>query len=133
MRLHCEAAQKLPLPGSEMSATLGDINVVCTDIEESLRFYRDGLGLAEMNREDGAVRLALGGVTLLLLPYADQPRREWDYEVEATISFDILVDDLESAVMALEASGGERTMQLGGGAGWAVRDPDGNVIEVIQR
>jgi catechol 2,3-dioxygenase-like lactoylglutathione lyase family enzyme len=55
--------------------TLGEINVVCTDLEAALGFSRDALGLSEADIEDGAVRLDFGRVSLLLLPAAEQRRR----------------------------------------------------------
>ncbi len=112
---------------------LGDINVVCTDVERSLAFYRDALGLREIEREGGAVRLGLRGGTVLLLPFATVPRRSADYPEEATIAFDVLVDDVATTVAQVERAGGSRVAELGAGLGWAVRDPDGNVIEIIER
>ena len=111
----------------------GEINVVCVDLTESLAFYRDALGLPELEREGSAVRLALGPVTLLLLPVAPATRDTRGYPEEATISFDVMVDDLEATVARLEAAGGRRLDEIDDGAGWAVADPDGNPIEVIRR
>ena len=113
--------------------SFGEINVVCVDLAGSLAFYRDALGLPELEREGGAVRLALGPVTLLLAPVAVATRDTRAYPEEATITFDVVVPDLEAAVARLEAAGGQRLDEIDGGAGWAVRDPDGNVIEVIRR
>lgn len=113
--------------------SLGDINVFCTDIDRSVAFYRDALGLAEVEREGGAVRLSLGGLGLLLLPFARRARDSADYESEASISFDVIVDDVAATVGRLEDAGGIRLQELGSGLGWAVRDPDGNVIEVLRR
>ena len=110
----------------------GDVNVVCVDLERSLAFYRDALGLRQLGQDGGAVRLAIGGATLLLLPFAIRPRPASAYPEEATISFDVVVDDLEAIVSRLEEVGGTRVAMLDQDLGWAVRDPDGNVIEVIQ-
>ena len=113
--------------------SFGEINVVCRDLGTSLAFYRDALGLIEVGREGGAVRLALGPVTLLLLPIAEAMRDTRAYPDEATISFDVIVDDLEATVARLEAGGGQRLDEIDDGAGWAVADPDGNPIEVLAR
>ena len=115
------------------NAGFGDVNVVCVDVERSLAFYRDALGLDEVEREGVAVRLAVGSAYLLLLPFASRPRPSGAYPGEATISFDVVVDDLEATVSRLEEAGGARVVNLDDGQGWAVADPDGNVIEVIQR
>ena len=118
---------------SQSVVSFGDVNVVCVDLARSLGFYRDALGLAEVERDGTAVRLAVGGATLLLLPFATKPRRGGAYPDEATISFDVVVADLEATIARLEQAGGARVTELDGGSGWAVADPDGNVIEVIQR
>ena len=118
---------------AQSSARLGDVNVMCVHLAQSVAFYRDALGLPEVEREGTAVRLAVGGATLLLLPVATRPRRAGAYPDEATISFDVVVDDLEATVTRLEEAGGVRVAKLDGGQGWAVADPDGNVIEVIQQ
>ena len=109
----------------------GEVNVMCVDLERSLGFYRDALGLAEVAREAGAVRLSLDPITVLLLPFAEATRAADRYGSEATISFDVVVDDVDATVAALEAAGGRRTGVIDDGAGWAVADPDGNIIEVI--
>ena len=114
-----------------MSAGFGEINILCTDLESSLAFYGDGLGLQEIERESAAVRLRMGPITLLLMPFARHPRTVTDYESEATISFDAIVDDVDGVVKRLESLGGRKVASINGGAGWAVADPDGNIIEVI--
>lgn len=111
----------------------GEVNVVCVDVERSLAFYRDALGLEEVEREGAAIRLSIGGAFLLLLPFAARPPPPGAYPDEATISFDVIVDGLEATVSQLEEAGGVRVADLDDGQGWAVADPDGNVIEVIQR
>ena len=118
---------------SHSAVTFGDVNVVCVDLARSLAFYRDALGLPEVERDGGAVRLAIGGATVLLLPYATRPRLAGAYPDQATISFDVVVGELEATVARLEDAGGERVAKLNEGQGWAVADPDGNVIEVIQQ
>jgi catechol 2,3-dioxygenase-like lactoylglutathione lyase family enzyme len=118
---------------SQPAVSFGDVNVVCVDLKRSLAFYRDALGLREVDRDGGAVRLGIGDATVLLLPFATRARPSDAYPEEATISFDVVVDDLEATVSQLEEAGGVRVTKLDEGWGWAVRDPDGNVIEVIQR
>ncbi len=117
---------------SQSAVRFGDVNIVCVDLGRSLAFYRDALGFPEVAREGAAVRLAVGGATLLLLPFATRPRRSGPYPEEATISFDVVVDELEATVSRLEDAGGARVTKLDEGKGWAVSDPDGNVIEVIE-
>jgi len=120
-------------PSSVPTVAFGEINVICRDLDAALAFYRDALGLVEVEREGDAVRLALGPVTLLLLPVATAMRDPRAYPDEATISFDLVVDDVAGTVVLLEGAGGQRIDVIDEGAGWAVADPDGNVIEVIGR
>ena len=85
----------------------------------------------DVEREAGAVRLRLGPITALLLPIAASTRKADRYGSESGISFDVVVPDVDAAVEALEAAGGQRIDVIDDGAGWAVADPDGNIIEVI--
>ena len=121
-----------PSMSHDGATDFGEINVICLDLEASLAYYRDALGLRDLGRENGAARLALGPVTLLLLPVAQAMRDTRDYAQEATISFDVTVDDVEATVARLEAAGGQRLDEIDG-RGWAVADPDGNPIEVLGR
>lgn len=114
-----------------MATGFGEINVMSTDLDSALRFYRDTLGLPELEREAGAVRLGLGPITLLVLPFAESASDADGYPGRATISFDVVVEDVDAMVDALEAVGGRRIDVIDDGAGWAVADPDGNIIEVI--
>ena len=120
-------------PSSIPGVSFGEINIICRDLETTLAFYRDGLGLRELEQDGEAVRLDLGPVTLLLLPVAAAGRDTRAYPDEATISFDVVVEDLEATVAQLEAAGGQRLDEIDDGSGWAVADPDGNAIEVLRR
>jgi len=110
----------------------GEINIVCTDLAASLRFYCDVLGFVEVEREDEAVRLRCEDRHYLLLPFASQPRSQQAYVAAPEFSFDLLVDDLESAAAYLEEQGVvfEKAYTLGARS-VIIRDPDGLVIEVI--
>ena len=113
------------------SVRIGEINVLCRDLDSALGFYRDALGLHEDGREGDAVRLTDGSSFVLVLPFADEPAALGPYEHTATISFDVEVPDVARTVAALVDAGGRRLEQLGDEEGWAVADPDGNVVEVM--
>jgi len=53
-----------------MKFSVGEINIVCTALDRSLRFYRNVIGCSVVEEEAGAVRLQLGDKHLLLLPFA---------------------------------------------------------------
>ena len=110
----------------------GETNVICTQLERSLVFYRDVLGYRVVEEEDGAVRLALGDRYLLLLPLAAQPAVETPYGERAAVSFDIGTADLAKAVGYLL----ERNVTLAkpwqpGDSYAVIRDPDGLCIEIV--
>ena len=44
-----------------MNFKLGEINIICTDVEASLRFYRDVLGFTPTTDEEGFYHLQFGG------------------------------------------------------------------------
>ncbi|MFT4628694.1 MAG: catechol 2,3-dioxygenase-like lactoylglutathione lyase family enzyme [Myxococcota bacterium] len=115
-----------------MEFTPGETNVICTEIDRSLVFYRDALGYRLVEMDDGAARLALGDRYLLLLPLASEPVGEAPYGERAEISFDLRTDDLEGAATHLAACGvAFETPWERGGTYFVIRDPDGLRIEVV--
>jgi len=116
-----------------MEFRFGETNVFCVDRERSLAFYRDVLGFAVAQEEDGAVRLRAGSRRLLLLPFAGPASQRRSYGVEPTVSFDLLVDDVDAAHAYLVAHGVEiEAPPSAGRRHLFCRDPDGLVIEVIE-
>ncbi len=115
-----------------MPFTPGETNVICTEIDRSLAFYRDALGYRFVEVEDGAIRLALGDRYLLLLPLASAPAFEAPYGERAEVSFDLHTDDLEGAAQHLAAChvAFERPWRPGA-THFVIRDPDGLRIEVV--
>lgn len=111
----------------------GEINIVCTSLDASLRFYVEALGFDEGEHEDEAVRLHCGNQSFLLLPFARQARPQLPYILSPEFSFDLLVDDLEAASKHLEEHGVYFDEPYRDGANsLIIRDPDGMIIEVIQ-
>jgi catechol 2,3-dioxygenase-like lactoylglutathione lyase family enzyme len=121
------------------------LNIYVTDIEASLRFYRDLLGFAETFRtpEHGApahVELLLGEFTLGLADIA-AVRDTHAVEVGPTglprAEVVLWTDDVDAAVAELEAHGVPvlskphdfiTTLR----AAW-VADPDGNPVQLVMR
>jgi catechol 2,3-dioxygenase-like lactoylglutathione lyase family enzyme len=121
------------------------LNIYVTDIEASLRFYRDLLGFAETFRtpEHGApahVELLLGEFTLGL---ADIAAVHDTHAVEVgptglpRAEVVLWTDDVDAAVAELEAHGAPvlskphdfiKTLR----AAW-VADPDGNPVQLVMR
>ena len=56
-----------------------EINVLCSDLEHSLGFYRETLGFTVLEEDQGAIRMRLGSMVLLLLPVAESAAPERAY------------------------------------------------------
>ena len=117
-----------------MRFDMGEINVFCTSRERSVAFYVGVLGFQFEEDEGGAARLKCGQRRLLLLPFAGGPLEIHPYGSQPTISFDLLVDDIDAAHahllahdVIIEAPPAEDRRHL------FCRDPDGLVIEVVER
>ncbi len=115
-----------------MRFSTGELNIICTDMERSLRFYRDVLGFTVVGEEDGAVRLSNDGATFLLLPLAGRPADDAPYGSRAEISFDLEVGDLLAASRHFIANGVAFERPYAEGEPYfVVRDPDGLRIEIV--
>lgn len=112
----------------------GEINVICSDIEQSLRFYRDILGFHADYQEEGAWHLFLGDTRYLLLPVAPPASSDTPYCSVPGISFDLMVDDIKAAYTYLLGHDVriERPLQEGGNH-FFIRDPDGLVLEIVEK
>jgi lactoylglutathione lyase len=111
---------------------IGEVNIICTDAERSLRFYRDLLGFEVIGEEEDAYHLRCGETMFLLLPVADCEGDRRPYCTAATMSVDILVGDIEEAVARLREAGVEFASDWTPGSQHVfIRDPDGLVLEVI--
>jgi catechol 2,3-dioxygenase-like lactoylglutathione lyase family enzyme len=111
-----------------------ETNIICTDLERSLRFYRDVLGFTVDEREGpAAVHMHCVGRPFLLLAVAISPPMEVAYCEVPVISFDLLVGDIEEAVSHFNDHGVQFESP------WSkedshvfIKDPDGLVIEIIR-
>jgi len=117
-----------------MRFEMGEVNVLCASRERSVAFYVGVLGFRFEEEERGAVRLTNGDRRLLLLPVANDLLEVHPYGLQPTISFDLLVDDIEAAHahliannVAIEAPPTKERRYL------FCRDPDGLVIEIVER
>jgi catechol 2,3-dioxygenase-like lactoylglutathione lyase family enzyme len=110
------------------------IGVVCDDYERQREFYRNVLGLREINEGDDWVHYEFGpDRTFELLRRSTVP--EYDH---ARYQVGFVVDDIEMAHRELVERGAEPITKVmvasDGHARWAYfRDPEGNVFEITQR
>ena len=109
------------------------IGVVADDLEMQRRFYRDVLGLKELEAGEDWVQFDLDGRMLELLARSEEPQY-----AERRIQAGFAVHDIRAASRELEARGVMRISEVEGGPEsgqyWCYfRDPEGNVFELAQR
>ncbi|MES2171455.1 MAG: VOC family protein [Actinomycetota bacterium] len=133
-----------------MAIALQYCNITVTDVDESLPFYRDGLGLSVVNDvSNGPYRwLSLGvpdqeGLAITLsVPHAGRSEQDGDAleELLAKGSLPFLVfavDDLDAMYEQVLATGAEVLQepidQPWGPRDCAFRDPSGNTVRFNQK
>lgn len=111
---------------------LSHVQINVSDMERSLRFYRDALGLVE--------RMRTGPFVLLSSPASgDFVSLSQDAPVGAPglghFGLHLEADDIQSAIRALEAAGGKLVSgdEYPNFPSARVADPDGYVIEIHLR
>jgi catechol 2,3-dioxygenase len=116
-----------------MHCRVGEINIICTDLERSLRFYRDVLGFAVLNAEGPAWHLTCGETKFLLLGVAQRGHDRLPYCQMADFSIDLMVPNLDEARRHLSAAGVEFISETAPSPSrFFIRDPDGLALEIIQ-
>jgi catechol 2,3-dioxygenase-like lactoylglutathione lyase family enzyme len=116
-----------------LKCRIGEVNIISTDAERSLRFYRDLLGFEVVRQEKGAYHMRCGATKFLLLPVAESENDRRPYCTVATVSVDILVGDIREAVERMREAGVEFASEWKPGDSHVfIRAPDGLVLEVIE-
>ncbi len=115
-----------------MNFTLGEINIVCTNLSESRTFYCDILNFLPGEEEDGALHLTCQETKFLLLPIAQNPVPAGTYTEFSRISFDLTVPNIRAAYDYFQSKNVnfEEEWQPGKPM-FIIRDPDGNCIEIV--
>lgn len=115
-----------------MKFSAGEINIICTDVEQSLKFYRDILGFTPTQDNEGFYHLNFDGRQYLLLPTAKQSLPAEQYTKVAQFSMDLNVDDLETAYKYFQEHDVQFAIEWQEGASmFVIRDPDGLHWEVV--
>ena len=110
------------------------IGVVVDDLKRQRRFYRDVLGLRELDVGEDWVQFDMGWPNLFeLIRRSEEPQYD---RVRYQVGF--AVEDIHPMRRWLTRQGVEAITELDGGPGsggyWCYfRDPEGNVFEVSQR
>jgi catechol 2,3-dioxygenase-like lactoylglutathione lyase family enzyme len=108
------------------------IGVVAEDLDAQTAFYRDVLGMREVDRSEEWVQLDLDGRKFEILAKTQDPQYD---ERRVQIGFEVA--DIRDAADRLVARGVERISEIErdpeSGSSWCYfRDPEGNVFEITQ-
>ncbi len=122
---------------SKFNFILHHASLIVSDTKQSLKFYRDILGLEQTERPDlpfPGAWLQIGAQQIHLLeldnpdPVTGRPQHGGrDRHVALS------VDKLEPVRQALDAGGVAYTLSISGRQALFCRDPDGNAIEILER
>lgn len=120
-------------PALPASLRLGPVHLTVTDLERSVAFYQDAIGLQVQRREDGAAELGAGDEALLVL--VEEPAARPAGRHAGLYHFALLFDSGEELAHALLRLAATRTAIDGAsdhGVSEAIylSDPDGNGIEL---
>ena len=112
----------------------GETNIICSNLENSLKFYKDIIGFEEVEHDDGAIRMKFSGQYYLLLPVAKPVSERSEYCSVPEISLDILVDDMKEDIAHFELHKVKFIRPYKEGETWVIIcDPDGLVMEVMEK
>lgn len=114
-----------------MIGKLGLIMIVVKDMDRSVAFYRDVLGLTLLFKQNNWSQFDAGNILIGLHPEGEEVK----VSPTSGCTFAIYVDDMTKAVSELKRRGGQfgiepRTEPFGR---WALlRDPDGYGIQITE-
>lgn len=116
-----------------MNSHLAVISLYAVDLDQSVEFYRDVIGLYLVSEGAGHPHFRLDGTYLVMLKGNPQPAQETDGEPFPVIAF--AVDDLDGALDRLKAKDVVLPwgVEADARARWVMfHDPAGNLIELVQ-
>ena len=117
-----------------MHFTLGEINIISTDLVRSLHFYKNILGFKETGKGEGFVHLDCNGQPFTLLQFAKEELKNYNYGDLPTISIDLMADNIEETVKRFnELNVGFVKEWKPGDTHTFIYDPDKLVFEIIQK
>ena len=131
-----------------MTIALQYVNITVNDVDESIAFYRDALGLEVVNDvASGGFRwVTLGnekqpGLGIVLSePHAGRSQENGDAIQELLVKGELpmlvfMADDLDATFEKVRASGAEvlqEPIDMGWARDCAFRDPSGNMVRISQ-
>jgi predicted enzyme related to lactoylglutathione lyase len=131
-----------------MSIALQYVNITVNDVDESIAFYGDALGLEVVNdvASDGFRWVTLGnskqpGLGIVLSePHAGRSQENGDAIQELLVKGELpmlvfMADDLDATFEKVRSSGAEvlqEPIDMGWARDCAFRDPSGNMVRISQ-
>jgi catechol 2,3-dioxygenase-like lactoylglutathione lyase family enzyme len=114
---------------SDVKFTFDCVFYYVSDMERSMRFYRDVIGFRFVSRDDVA-RFDVGGVLFELVPAPDENALRDTGNARLCLR----VDDVEETLKVLRAKGARtgQAQRKSAGVLGTVNDPDGNEISLWQ-
>ena len=111
------------------------IGVVSEDLEAQRRFYRDVLGLQEMEAGESWIEFDMGSKRVFELIARDPAVAQY---IRGGYVVGFEVDDIQAATAELTARGVEQVSEIEGGTEsgqyWCYfRDGEGNLLEIAQK
>ena len=114
-----------------MIKTVWGVTFYVSDLKKAARFYEETLGLEKKYEFSSYVGFECGGVEIGLMP---NPKGKAQHDTSVTVEF--LVSNVDEVYEKLKAKGVEFTSELHeetwGGKQAALKDPDGNILEITQ-
>jgi lactoylglutathione lyase len=111
--------------------TVWGVTFYVSDLKKAARFYEEILGLEKKYEFSSYVGFECGGVEIGLMP---NPKGKAHHDASVTVEF--LVSNVDEVYKKLKGKGVEFTNELHeetwGGKQAALKDPDGNILEVTQ-
>lgn len=116
-----------------MNSHLAVVSLYAEDLEKSVEFYKDVIGLYLVSEGAGHPQFRLDGTYLVLLHGRPQPASGTDGDRFPLLA--LAVDDLDGALDRLRANGTPLPwgVEADARARWVMfQDPVGNLIEMVQ-
>lgn len=113
--------------------------VAAGDVDGLAEWYCDVLGYEKVHRHEKPVWIlrAADGTLLEVMPQDDTPRPQRTTWTPGWSHLAIRVDDYEAAVRYLDAKGvswtGDEMAAVGGGRVRNFDDPEGNMLQIVER
>jgi catechol 2,3-dioxygenase-like lactoylglutathione lyase family enzyme len=106
------------------------MNVYCSNLERSERFYREILGFAVMARAPQCVRMSCGRQQFLLIAHPHEDAAEGRGTLAAELAICLHVDDVAHAYEYFASENVMRSQWTPGETAFFIRDPDGLLLEI---